>query len=100
MRVYHPWIHEACHWPKEDPWRYFYNSSRLNEPVRVVVEWLVGHKATSLYREATTTTAKSTKPASNKGKRNIFDNTEGEKSYKFKKDPLVEISNLEIEENK
>lgn len=38
MRVYHPWIHSTCHWPKEDPWRYRYNSSRLNEPDKVDVE--------------------------------------------------------------
>lgn len=31
VRVYHPWIHEACHWPKEDPWRYCYNYLRINE---------------------------------------------------------------------
>ena len=37
-RVYHPWIHGACQRPEEDPWRYCYNLSRLNEPVRMVVE--------------------------------------------------------------
>lgn len=30
VKVYHPWIHRECHLPKEDPWRYFYNSSNLN----------------------------------------------------------------------
>lgn len=39
VKVYYPWIHEACHWKEEDPWRYCYNSYRLNELVSVVVEW-------------------------------------------------------------
>lgn len=40
MSVQHPWIHGACHWPKEDPWRYCYHFSRLNELVNIAVEWL------------------------------------------------------------
>lgn len=40
-KVYYSWIHEACHWPKEDPQRYYYNSYVLNEPVSIVVEWKV-----------------------------------------------------------
>ena len=39
VKVYYPWIHRACHWPEEDPWRSFYNSSRLNELVSITVEW-------------------------------------------------------------
>jgi len=39
-KVKFPWIHEACHWAKEDPWRYYHNFSRLNEPVGIAVEWL------------------------------------------------------------
>jgi len=43
-RVWFPWIHGACHWPKEDPWRYFYHSSKLNELIGIAVEWLEKHK--------------------------------------------------------
>jgi len=32
-RVYFLWISGAFHWPDDDPWRYCYNASRLNEPV-------------------------------------------------------------------
>jgi len=35
-RVYHPWINKACHWLEEDPWRYCYNFSRLNELVKIL----------------------------------------------------------------
>lgn len=35
------WIHGACHWVEEVPWRYCYNSSRLNEPVGLAVEWIM-----------------------------------------------------------
>jgi len=30
-KVYCPWIHGTFHWEKEDHWRYYYNSSKLNE---------------------------------------------------------------------
>lgn len=39
-RVYCSWINGACNWPMEDPWRYCYNSSRLKEPVKIVVQFL------------------------------------------------------------
>lgn len=39
VKFCYTWIHGACHWPEEDPWRYFYNSSRLNELVNMDVEW-------------------------------------------------------------
>lgn len=29
VKVYFQWVHKACHWPQEDPWRYLYNYSRL-----------------------------------------------------------------------
>ena len=40
VRVYYSWSHGACHCLEEDPWRYCYNSSRLNEPVNMAVERL------------------------------------------------------------
>ena len=43
-RVYYSWIHGACHWLEEYQWKYCYNSSRLNELVSMVVEWLVALK--------------------------------------------------------
>lgn len=39
-RVQHPLIHGACHWLEEDPWRYCYHFSRINELLSIVVEWL------------------------------------------------------------
>lgn len=95
--LYQPWIHGVCHWPEEDQWRYFYNSSRLNELVRVVVEWLATHKATTSQREATSTTAKGSSPTHEKGKRKVFDSVEVEKSCKLKEDPPVLRESLEIE---
>lgn len=38
-RVYYPWIHMACHWVEEDPWRYCYNYSKLNELVNIATKW-------------------------------------------------------------
>lgn len=35
MRVYFLWISGAFHWPDEGPWRYCYNSSRINEPFNI-----------------------------------------------------------------
>jgi len=32
------WIHEACHWALEDPWRYFHSISRPNELVSIAME--------------------------------------------------------------
>lgn len=54
-RLHYPWIHRACHWLEEDPWRYFYNSSRFNEPIIIVVEWLATLKATTQRGETITT---------------------------------------------
>jgi len=99
-RVYHTWIHRACHWLEEDPWRYCYNSSRLNELVRVDVKWLTSHKATTLDKETTITTIESKRPTLDKGKRKIADSVEVEKSYKFKEDPHVVREALEIEAKK
>lgn len=77
-RVYHPWIHSACHWPKQDPWRYCYNYSWINELVRVVVEWLGVHKATTSQRAATSTTIEGSRPVHDKGKRKVVDSAEAE----------------------
>jgi len=56
-RVYYSWIHEACHWPEEDPWRYCYNSSRLNEPINMAVEWLEALKETTTIATTATTSS-------------------------------------------
>ena len=94
-RVYYSWIHGACHWPEEDPWRYCYKSSRINEPFNMAVEWLATFKATT-PQEATTTTAARNKPVQFKGKRKIVESIGMEQSYKFKEDPLVERVASEI----
>ena len=78
VRVYHPWTHGACHLPEEDPWRYYYNSSRLNELVRVVVEWLVVHKETTSQKETTSTTLEGSRFVHEKGKRKVAGNVEAE----------------------
>lgn len=39
VKVYYPWVHGACHWAEEHPWRYCYNHSKLKEPINIVVEW-------------------------------------------------------------
>lgn len=91
-RVKHPWIHEVCHWPKEDPWRYFYHFSRLNEPANIVVEWLAKKKpAKSLA------IADGSRPVDDKWKRKVVDSAEAEQSYKFKENPLVMKVTLENE---
>lgn len=100
MRVYHPWIHGSCHWPKEYPWTYCYNSSRLNELVIVVVEWLATHKAATLDRVTTSKMAKGWELARDKGKIKVADSVETKKSCKFKADPLLMRETLDIEAKK
>ena len=70
VKVYFPSVHGACHWPKEDPWRYYYNSSRLNELVNMAIEWKGALQATN-PKEATTTITVRRKLVQDKGKRNI-----------------------------
>jgi len=50
VRVKHPWIHRACHWPKEDPWRYYYHFSKLNELVSIAIGWLEKKKEATYQR--------------------------------------------------
>ncbi len=76
-RVYYPWMHGDCHWPKEDTCRYCYNSHKLNELVNVVVEWLVELKVATPQGAATTTTT-SSKLVQDKGKRKITKSIETE----------------------
>ena len=56
-RVQHPWIHGACHWPKEYPWRYCFHFSNLNELVSIVVEWLANQKEAASQRASSSTIA-------------------------------------------
>ncbi len=60
VKVYQPWIDEACHCREEDPWRYCYNSSRLNEPLNIVVEWKETLQAPPPQEVKKTTTIRST----------------------------------------
>lgn len=78
-RVQFNWIHVACHWAKEDPWRYCYNSSRVNEPVGFVVEWLAKkHEAAPRRALEATIAIEVNILVRNKGKRNIVDQMEEE----------------------
>ena len=89
----------ACHWLKEDLWRYCYNSSRTNELVSIAVEWKLA-LYTAAPQDETTTTEVKNKPVQDKGKRKIVEIVEAEKSYKIREDPLVEKVALEIEVKK
>lgn len=86
---------------KEDPWRYCYDSSRLNELVRFTVEWLVKQlEAASRRALEAVATIEVNIPARDKGKRKIVNAMEEEKSYKFLADPLVEKVAMTIEEKR
>jgi len=61
-KVYYPWIHGTCHWEEEDPWRYYYNESKLNEPVGIAKAWKVALRAAT-HQKGTTTIARSRKLA-------------------------------------
>lgn len=84
VRVYYPWIHRACHWLEEEPWRHCYNSSRINEPVSIAVEWLAALKA-SAPQEATIIAATSNKPMQDKGKRKIVETQRWSKDTSLRK---------------
>jgi len=94
--VYYPWIHWASHWLNEDPWRYCYNSDKLNEQVIMAIEWKETLQLATPQEEATIAVV-SSKPTQEKGKRKIAKNPETKKSYKFIEVPLVEKVTLEIE---
>lgn len=87
VRVQHPWIHGACHWPNEDPWRYCDHFSRLNESASI--KWLAKQNIIMYQRVASLEIAKGSRHACDKGKRKVADNTEAKQSCKFKEDPLV-----------
>ena len=100
VRVYYPWIHGACHWAKEDPWRYCCNSSRLKELVGFTVEWLVKQHEAAYRRAPAPAIAVATEASilvCDKGKRKTVDDMEEEKSCKFRADSLVEKSVMDIE---
>lgn len=84
MRVQFNWIHRACHWVEEDSWRYCYNSSRLNEPVGFVVEWLAKQCETGSRKAPKVAAVVEVDiPVPDKGKRKIFYYMEEEKSCNF-----------------
>jgi len=87
VRVYYPWLHWACHWPEEDPWRYFYKSSRPDELVRIAVEWLAMLKATIPHGEVKTTIG-SIKFVKDKGNRKISESTKQRKATSLRKTQL------------
>ena len=74
---------------EEEPWRYCYNDSKLNEPISIAIEWLSKYKVTTSQREASSKASEGIIPALDKGKRKVVGNTEAEKRCKFKVDPLV-----------
>jgi len=87
VRVQFLWIHVACHWVEEDPWRYCHSFSKPNESVGITVEWLSKQcEAASKRPPAVEVNI----PARDKGKRKILDRVEVEKSYKFKANPLAQ----------
>ncbi len=55
VRVYFSWIHRACHWPEEDPWRYCYNASKIHETVSIETTWKAALQIAATL-EATRTT--------------------------------------------
>ena len=75
---------------EKDPWRYCYNSSRLNELVDLVMEWVAKQCEEASRRAPEATATKVSILVCSKGKRNIVDNMEEEKSCRFRVDPLVE----------
>lgn len=95
-RVHHPWIHEACHQPKEDPWIYYYHFSRFNEQVRIDVQQLAMQKETTYQRATSSAVADDNKPVLQKHKRKLYNNIEVEKICKFKEGSLVLKQALEI----
>lgn len=72
--MYYPWINGACHWREEDPWRYCYNSSKLNELVSFTMESLTKLKVVAIIVVA------SSKPMQDIGKREIGEDKETEQS--------------------
>ena len=75
-RVQFQWIHGACHWAKEDPWKYCYSFSSPTKLISIAVEWLVKQ------REATSRRAPAVEvniPVRDKVKMKIVDNVEVEK---------------------
>jgi len=101
VRVQFNWIHGACHWVEEEPWRYCYSFSRPNDHVFFIVQWLVKqHEATSSRAPEQSTTIEENILVCDKGKRKIFDRMEEEKSCKFREDPLVEKVAMAIHENR
>ena len=77
-RVKFPWIHEACHWTKEDPWRYYHSFSRPNESVGIAMELLVKKLKVASRRAPSSSAAKGNITTRDKGKINIVDNAEAE----------------------
>ena len=97
VRMQFIWIHGACHWLEEDPWRYYHSFSRLNVSVNITMEWLAKWRKETSQREASSTTVEGNTLSHDKGKRKVVDNAEEEQSRKFKVEPLVMKEALEIE---
>lgn len=99
-RVLFNWMHGACHWEEEDPWRYCYSFSRPNEPFGLVVEWVAKQCEAASRREPKVATTEVNIPVRDKGQGKIVDNMEEEKRCKVQVDPLVHKAALEIEVKK
>lgn len=72
MRVYFPWINREFHWIEEDPWRYYYNASKLIEMVSIPRNWKAPPWKTSTPK-VKTLVLEGINLVQQKGKRNIVD---------------------------
>jgi len=72
------WISGEFHWLKEDPWRYFYNASKLSELVSIE-KTLKAYPQTTTTPKAIAIVAEGRNPVQDKGKRKIVEDPEGEK---------------------
>jgi len=95
MRVYFSWINGEFHWPEEDPWRYWYNDSILNELVSIARTLEVSSQTTTVP-EATSIATTGSNPMQSRGKRNIVENKEGEQSCKMKAYYIITKEALEV----
>lgn len=99
VRVYFPLIYETFHWPKDDPWRYCYNVSRLNDLISLVRTQKNSLQITTT-QEATTRVAVGSYPMQDKGKKKIYENLEEEKSCKMREDSIMDKIDLIAEEKR
>jgi len=71
-RVQCLWIHEVCHWPEEDPWRYYYHFYKLNEPVGIAIEWLEKKKEATSPRATSSAAVEDGRPMCEKARERLL----------------------------